>query len=564
LQLISVVDNTKRIVESLKAAQNQAQNPGVPGTPGYSWVLPAGLLEALTPIDEVERVALPATQEHKEVSEFIVSPNAKFKAGDIILGKHEDHGDKLFAGMVMAPLATLFKEVDADGDDKLSFDEWRGRLGKLVSEKVLRKLFDECDTDKNGTIDLEEFTVGLANKYEITWAQEPQTDGIKDANEICLAPDPDLYRQEVASQKEAKERQLQQLKELDELMKSLKPPQEEENNVCDQCEQQQHPCLGLALLSCCCCWVCYLVFLILGAVMLSLLIGNSNYDFNALADHESWRITAVETWSAKPGDGATWSTKPGDGWWCINGHRLGMEGQFRDSWGTYCGVDLEVFLSQMNNKKINQTYCKSCESYTDNVKFRGEHVYNIYGQNVESYKGIVYGLEKLVHSQKNLCRDFYRYTVKTQEGNYATTVACSCRPAGTTVEQCTRKSPSQTPVSEVGSLVEIWRPRTNPVSDLTAIYWQCGDAQCYQTEDPIGQLTKQSAWLSTVWTLKHYTNVAAVVLSVLFVFCLAHTFSIGKWRRSRRPAPSSAICARCGRQNPRYLRHGLLREHMMT
>jgi hypothetical protein len=213
LQLISVVDNTKRIVESLKAAQNQAQNPGVP-------------VDALTPIDEVERVALPATQEHKEVSEFIVSPNAKFKTGDLILGKHEDHGDKLFAGMVMAPLATLFKEVDADGDDKLSFDEWRGRLGKLVSEKALRKLFDECDTDKNGTLDLEEFTLGLANKYEIKWAQEPQTDGIKDANEICLAPDPDLYRQEVASQKEAKERQLQQIKALEEVMKSLKPPQE--------------------------------------------------------------------------------------------------------------------------------------------------------------------------------------------------------------------------------------------------------------------------------------------------------------------------------------------------
>ena len=46
LQLISVVDNTKRIVDSLKAAQNQAQNPGVP-------------VDALTPIDEVERVALP-------------------------------------------------------------------------------------------------------------------------------------------------------------------------------------------------------------------------------------------------------------------------------------------------------------------------------------------------------------------------------------------------------------------------------------------------------------------------------------------------------------------------
>jgi hypothetical protein len=125
------------------------------------------------------------------------------------------------------------------------------------------------------------------------------------------------------------------------------------------------------------------------------------------------------------------------------------------------------------------------------------------------------------------------------------------------VEQCTRKSPSQTPVSEVGSLVEIWRPRTTPVSDYAATYLECGDAQCYQTEDP---RTQRNAMILTVWTLQHYTNVAAVVLFVLFVLCLAHI----AWRRSRRPAPSSAICAICGRQNPRYLRHGLLREYMMT
>jgi len=163
----------------------------------------------------------------------------------------------------------------------------------------------------------------------------------------------------------------------------------------------------------------------------------------------------------------------------------------------------------------------------------------------------------LVSVQIKLCRDFYRYTVKTPEGNDATTVACSCRPAGTTEEQFTRKSPSQIPVTEVGSLVEIWRPRTTPVSDYAAVYLECGDAQCYQTKDP---MTMRNAMIWPVWTLKHYTNVAAVALSVLFVLCLAHI----AWRRSRRPAPSSAICAICGRENPRYLRHGLLREYMMT
>ena len=133
----------------------------------------------------------------------------------------------------------------------------------------------------------------------------------------------------------------------------------------------------------------------------------------------------------------------------------------------------------------------------------------------------------------------------------------SCTPAGTTVEQCTRKSPSQTPVSEVGSLVEIWRPRTTPVPDFTVVYLEYGDAQCYQTEDPT--ITKQNAISSTVSISSIILN-GSVVFSVLFVLCLAHI----AWRRSRRPAPSSAICARCGRQNPRYLRHGLLREYMMT
>ena len=164
-------------------------------------------------IDVVERAQIPATRRHKEIFEFILNPNAKFKAGDIVLGKHEDHGEQLFSGMVMAPLATLFKEVDADGDGKkLSYDEWWNRLGHLVTGEELRKLFDECDKDKNGALDLEEFTHGFASKYQIKWAQEPQTDGLKDAKDICLAPDPDLFRQEVASQKKAKERQLAQQK----------------------------------------------------------------------------------------------------------------------------------------------------------------------------------------------------------------------------------------------------------------------------------------------------------------------------------------------------------------
>ena len=53
--------------------------------------------------------------------------------------------------------------------------EEKGRgIGKLVPSFQLLKLFDECDMDKNGTLDVEEFTRRLANKYEIKWAEEKE------------------------------------------------------------------------------------------------------------------------------------------------------------------------------------------------------------------------------------------------------------------------------------------------------------------------------------------------------------------------------------------------------
>ena len=53
--------------------------------------------------------------------------------------------------------------------------EWTTRLGHLVTEKELRNLFDECDKDKNGTLDVQQFTQGLVGKYEIKWAQDPRS-----------------------------------------------------------------------------------------------------------------------------------------------------------------------------------------------------------------------------------------------------------------------------------------------------------------------------------------------------------------------------------------------------
>ena len=61
--------------------------------------------------------------------------------------------------------------VDANNDGKLTYAEWESRLGKLVPADELKRLFEECDTDKNGSLDTEEFATGMAGKYEIQWAQ---------------------------------------------------------------------------------------------------------------------------------------------------------------------------------------------------------------------------------------------------------------------------------------------------------------------------------------------------------------------------------------------------------
>jgi hypothetical protein len=200
MESISLVANTQRAAEKFKA-----MNQGFP-------------LEALKPIEAVTRAPLPATLEHNTMFHEAADPNTLFKAGDIVLSRKYNCGDHLLHAMVMAPLATIFKEADADGDGKLTFAEWTTRFGHLAGEKELRELrnlFDECDKDKNGTLDVQEFTQGLVGKYEIKWAQDPQSDCIKDAKDLVNAPDPDLFRQEHASQKAYIEKLLQAQHEND-------------------------------------------------------------------------------------------------------------------------------------------------------------------------------------------------------------------------------------------------------------------------------------------------------------------------------------------------------------
>ena len=78
---------------------------------------------------------------------------------------------KLYSAVVKAKLADVFKEADANNDGKLTYDEWESRMGKLMPADELKSLLQECDTDKNGSLDTEEFATGMAGKYEIQWAQ---------------------------------------------------------------------------------------------------------------------------------------------------------------------------------------------------------------------------------------------------------------------------------------------------------------------------------------------------------------------------------------------------------
>jgi len=156
LRAMSIVHQTQDVVSALKV-KNQGIRVDHPAL-------------NITPLI---KIPLPAKASLGAEPEPPLGAETTFKVGDIVQAKAftVHHGNVIWTGMIMAPLSTVFKEADADGDGKTTFEEWRQRLGHLVEADVLRRLFDECDTDKNGTLDIDEFTVGLQGKYEIKWAQ---------------------------------------------------------------------------------------------------------------------------------------------------------------------------------------------------------------------------------------------------------------------------------------------------------------------------------------------------------------------------------------------------------
>uniref|UniRef100_A0A7S3ND25 Calcium-dependent protein kinase 1 n=1 Tax=Euplotes harpa TaxID=151035 RepID=A0A7S3ND25_9SPIT len=80
-------------------------------------------------------------------------------------------GSQLISKSEKEKLGKIFKQLDANGDGKLSkaeiHDGYEEHFGKLLNEDELDRLFDEVDTDKSGFIDYSEFVVATMNEKNL-------------------------------------------------------------------------------------------------------------------------------------------------------------------------------------------------------------------------------------------------------------------------------------------------------------------------------------------------------------------------------------------------------------
>ena len=70
----------------------------------------------------------------------------------------------LFRSGLRRWLSTIFDVVDANYDGSLSFNEWKNlcRTNPEMKEEEAQHMYDICDLNHDGRIDLEEFTAKVS------------------------------------------------------------------------------------------------------------------------------------------------------------------------------------------------------------------------------------------------------------------------------------------------------------------------------------------------------------------------------------------------------------------